>query len=399
MNFQWLVAVRFLRQGRFQSVLIGVGVAVGVAIIVFLTALINGLQVSLIEDTLGTQAHIVLKPRDERARSLVSETDRLLLTRVQQSPQRLTTLDQWQALLPVLARAPGVRSVSPLVSGPALAIQGAAERNVTLLGIDPVSYRQQIPVPDRLVVGAYQLGPDQVLIGLALAEELGLEIGGRLRLATGLRDRVVSVAGIFDLGLRELNLSVVYMHLRSAQTLLDLPGGVSRIQLQVRDIFAADTIASQLERTYSLEAESWMSTNGELLNGLRSQSLSSDIIRFFIGVSVAFGIASVLVVSVVQRSREIGILRATGTSRTQVIGIFLLQGGLLGLGGSLLGLLSAGGLVLVFTRLVPGLPFPIPLTVPLLVWTAVLATVTGLISAVVPALRAARLDPVEAIRG
>ena len=180
MNFQWLVAVRFLRQGRFQSVLIGVGVAVGVAIIVFLTALINGLQVSLIEDTLGTQAHIVLKPRDERARSLVSETDRLLLTRVQQSPQRLTTLDQWQALLPVLARAPGVRSVSPLVSGPALAIQGAAERNVTLLGIDPVSYRQQIPVPDRLVVGAYQLGPDQVLIGLALAEELGLEIGGRL---------------------------------------------------------------------------------------------------------------------------------------------------------------------------------------------------------------------------
>ncbi|WP_028672135.1 ABC transporter permease [Saccharospirillum impatiens] len=399
MRFQWLVAVRFLRQGRFQSVLIGVGVAVGVAIIVFLTALINGLQVSLIDDTLGTQAHIVLKPRDERARKLMTETDRQVLTRVQQSPQRLTTLDQWQSLLPALSRSAGVRSVSPLVSGPALAIQGSAERNITLLGIDPVSYSRQIPVRDRLVAGAYELGPDQVLIGVALADELGLDIGGRLRLATGQRDRVVSVAGIFDLGLRELNLGVVYMHLRSAQTLLDLPGGVSRIQLQVRDIFAADIIANQLERTYSLESESWMSTNGELLNGLRSQSLSSDIIRFFIGVSVAFGIASVLVVSVVQRSREIGILRATGTSRRQVIGIFLLQGGLLGLGGSLFGLLSAGGLVLVFTRLVPGLPFPIPLTVPLLVWTAVLATVTGLISAVVPALRAARLDPVEAIRG
>lgn len=399
MNFQWLVAVRFLRQGRFQSVLISVGVAVGVAIIVFLTALINGLQISLIEDTLGTQAHIVLKPRDERARALAVQAESQVLTRVQRSPQRQATLDQWQALLPLLARESGVRSVSPLVVGPALAIQGAAERNVMLYGIDPASYRQQIPVPDRLVAGAYQLGPDQVLIGVALAEELGLVVGARLRLATGRRDRVLSVAGIFDVGLRELNLGTVYLHLRSAQTLLDLPGGASRIQLQVRDIFAAETIANKLEQQHALDVESWMTANSELLQGLRSQSLSSDIIRFFIAVSVAFGIASVLVVSVVQRSREIGILRATGTSRRQLLGIFLWQGGLLGLGGSLLGLLSAGGLVLVFTRLLPGLPFPIPLTLPLLASTAALATGTGLIAAVVPALRAARLDPVEAIRG
>jgi lipoprotein-releasing system permease protein len=399
MNFQWLVAVRFLRQGRFQSVLIGVGVAMGVAIIVFLTALINGLQISLIEDTLGTQAHIVLKPRAEQARRLTSEAEGRSLTLVQQSPQRLTTIDQWQRLLPVLARTPGVRAVSPLVSGPALAIQGAAERNVTVTGIDPVSYRRQIPVQDKLVAGAYQLGPDQVLVGLDLANELGLDIGGRLRLATGRRDRVVSVSGIFDLGLRDLNLSMVYMHLRSTQTLLDLPGGVSRIQLQVKDIFSAEAIANNLKRQHALQAESWMSTNGELLNGLRSQSLSSDIIRFFIAVSVAFGIASVLVVSVVQRSREIGILRATGTSRRQVIGIFLWQGGLLGLGGSLLGLLSAAALVLLFTHLVPALPFPIPLTAPLMISTAALATGTGLIAAVLPAMRAARLDPVEAIRG
>jgi len=254
-------------------------------------------------------------------------------------------------------------------------------------------------VQDKLVAGAYQLGPDQVLVGLDLANELGLDIGGRLRLATGRRDRVVSVSGIFDLGLRDLNLSMVYMHLRSTQTLLDLPGGVSRIQLQVKDIFSAEAIANNLKRQHALQAESWMSTNGELLNGLRSQSLSSDIIRFFIAVSVAFGIASVLVVSVVQRSREIGILRATGTSRRQVIGIFLWQGGLLGLGGSLLGLLSAAALVLLFTHLVPALPFPIPLTAPLMISTAALATGTGLIAAVLPAMRAARLDPVEAIRG
>lgn len=95
----------------------------------------------------------------------------------------------------------------------------------------------------------------------------------------------------------------------------------------MRDIFAAETIASHLEQQHALDAESWMTANSELLQGLRSQSLSSDIIRFFIAVSVAFGIASVLVVSVVQRSREIGILRATGTSRRQVMGIFLWQGG------------------------------------------------------------------------
>ncbi|WP_394171187.1 ABC transporter permease [Saccharospirillum alexandrii] len=399
MNFQWLVAVRFLRQGRFQSILIGVGVAVGVAIIVFLTALIDGLQVGLIDNTQGTQAHITLTPSDEQARTLSADADGLYLTRLQRSPQRLATIDQWQALLPVLASQPGVRSVSPLVSGPALAIQGAAERNVTVFGIEPASYRRQIPVADKLVAGVYQLGPDQVLIGQALAEELGLDVGGRLRLATGRRDRVLSVAGIFDLGLRGLNLSTVYMHLRSAQTLLDLPGGVSRIQLQVQEIFSAETIALELERQHALQAESWMAANGELLTGLRSQSLTSSIIRFFIAVSVALGIASVLVVSVVQRSPEIGILRATGTSRRQVIGIFLWQGGLLGFGGSMLGLLSAVGMVLLFTHLLQVLPFPIPLTASLLISTAALATGTGLVAAVVPALRAARLDPVEAIRG
>jgi lipoprotein-releasing system permease protein len=112
---------------------------------------------------------------------------------------------------------------------------------------------------------------------------------------------------------------------------------------------------------------------------------------------VALGIASVLSVSVVQRTREIGILRALGTRQSQMLRVFLIQGALFGLGGSLLGGAAGYGLVSAFNTFGPGL-FYIPLNPWLLVAATVLATVTGILSAVVPARRAASLDPVEAIR-
>ena len=129
--------------------------------------------------------------------------------------------------------------------------------------------------------------------------------------------------------------------------------------------------------------------------------MSNTSIRFFVGLSVAFGIASVLVVSVMQKSREIGILRAMGVSRTQVLRVFLLQGGLLGLGGAVVG--SVLGLMALATwqklqRAADGSPmFEMVMSPALLGWTLALATLTGLLAAFMPALRAARLDPVVAI--
>jgi lipoprotein-releasing system permease protein len=171
----------------------------------------------------------------------------------------------------------------------------------------------------------------------------------------------------------------------------------------VTDPFAAETVAQVIQAVTGLEADSWIATNAVFFSALAAQSMSNTIIRFFVGLTAALGIASVLVVSVVQKSKEIGILRATGTSRWQVTRVFLLQGGLMGLIGSLLGA-GAGWAFLIAWRGIAknadGTPlFAIEFDPMLFVYAAVGATLIGTLAAVFPAQQAARLDPAVAIRG
>src|SRR5690606_28054154 len=209
------------------------------------------------------------------------------------------SLSNWQALRDLLDEQPGVRAVSPLATGPAIARRGQARASVALMGIDPERYQRIVPIARDLRAGRFTIEGDQVAIGTELARDLGLSVGDKLRLDGGQgRERVVRVAGIFELGVRELDARYVYLDLRQAQ-----------IHMTVDDIFAADRTAERLARLTGMQAESWMATNGQLLNALTSQSMTTQMIRVFVGLSVAFGIASVLAVSVVQRTREIGILR------------------------------------------------------------------------------------------
>ena len=180
-------------------------------------------------------------------------------------------------------------------------------------------------------------------------------------------------------------------------------GGVATLDLSVKDIYAADNIADHIQSSNDVIADSWIRTNAQFFTAIHAQNLTNMLIRLFVGLSVAFGIAAVLVVSVIQRSRDIGILRAMGTSRGQIMRLFLIQGGLLGFFGSLVGS-AIGGFALIYwhatARQADGSElFPLIVDYQLFVWTAVLATFTGLLAAMAPALRAAKLDPVVAIRG
>ncbi len=398
MWIEWTIATRFLREGKAQSMLILVGIGVGVAVIVFLTALITGLQGNIVNRTLGTQAHIKVMPTEEANHILAPAVGSVQLVLENKRAQRLRSINNWQQVRDVLDTLPQVTAVSPVISGPAFARRGEALASVALVGIDATRYQRIIPIQDDVIAGVFRIGAGDTVIGKQLAEDLGLRVGDKLRLDGGQgRDSVVNVAGIFELGVRELDARYVYLDMKQAQSLLNLPGAATIIDVTVDDIFAAQVVAARIARLTGLKAESWMETNGQLMNALRSQSLSTQMISLFVALSVALGIASVLSVSVVQRTREIGILRAMGTTRTQMLRVFLVQGALFGLAGSLLGGLSGYGLVGAFNTFGPKL-FYIPVNPWLLVAASVLATVTGILSAAVPARRAAGLDPVEAIR-
>lgn len=392
------IAMSFLREGRAQSLMITVGVAVGVAVIIFITALVQGLQSNLIENTLGTQAHIRLLSPDEVNRVIPPKAGTVQLVQEDKRPQRLRSINNWQQVTTTLDQLPLLTAVSPTVSGPAFVRRGDALESVALVGTDLERYQKIIPLEDYLISGELRVGADDVLIGSELAKNLGVQVGSKLRIETGQQNNaVVNIVGIFDLGVRELDARYVYLDLKQAQSLLSLPGGVTVIDLTVKDIFAAEDIAAQVGRLTSLQAESWIETNSQLMNALSAQSLSTNMIIVFVAISVAFGIASVLSVSVVQRTREIGILRATGATRQQILRIFLIQGAVFGLLGSMLGSVASYALVWVFNTFGPGL-FYIPVSANLIMLAMLLATLTGILAAAIPSRRAAALDPVVAIR-
>ena len=192
------------------------------------------------------------------------------------------------------------------------------------------------------------------------------------------------------------------MALRTAQDLLNLPGGVSAIDVTVDDIWEAEAVAQAIAARVQLQADSWIKTNHQFFLALNAQTVSNVVLRISVGFSVALGIASVLVVSVVQKTREIGILRAMGASRRQVMNVFLIQGGVLGLAGSFAGSALAASFLYLWQATLKnpdGTPlFLLRFDPALVAWAAGIATLTGLAAAVTPARRAAMLDPVVAIR-
>ncbi len=402
--FEWVLATRFLREGLLQTLFIVAGVALGVSVIVFMSALLTGLQASIFSTLLDYQAQIVIKSPDEAPRSLRQEPGTEFAATVQPGAQRERSLDQWQKVRDTTQSTPGVVVVTPVIEGAAFIVRGDANIGVGVRGIEPESYLRLIALKEKIIAGDANLSSTDVLIGSDLAKDLGLSVGDKLNLKAALGVSIVLfVSGIFDFGNRGQNSGAVYVALRTAQSLLGLPGGVTSLWVKVAVPFEAETTAQQIAAQPGIKVESWIETNAEFFKALSGQTMSFFVIRLFVGLTAALGIASVLVVSVVQKSKEIGILRATGTTRGQILGVFLLQGAILGLLGSLFGSFM-GWLFLVawrgFAVNDDGVPFFVLEAGPsLYLYVAAGATLVGTLSALFPAQRAARLDPAVAIRG
>ena len=271
--FESVVAFRFMREGLTQTLLIIFGVALGGGVIVFMSALLGGMQANIVRRTLNFQAPIQILAPDQVARPLRAGEAAAVAMQIQPRSQQLRSIDQWQKVRVDVLRLPDVTGVTPVVTGPGFAQRGEATKAVSIIGIEPESYFNVIALPEKIAAGRYDVGPIDIIIGTELAKDLGTIVGDKLALTTANGTAsTLTVIGIFDFGNKGVNERNVYVVLRTAQNLLDLAGGATSLDVKVRDPFAAETIAQAVRENSDLHVDSWISTNAQFF----SRDVGSD---------------------------------------------------------------------------------------------------------------------------
>lgn len=413
-RFSRSVALRNLAFSRGQSALTVGVVAISVTLIIFLGALIGGLQRRLISSVTGSIAHVVVRQaeRDPVAAWDLPRApgDPVAVGEAVKLQQRRLKIEDWAVWVPRLRDYdPGVVAVSPVVEGQGILARGEKRLSVSVTGVYPEMHNKVVEIQEKLVEGRFHgLNGGEVAIGYKLAEDFALRLGDKVRI-TSSEGNVgdYAVAGIFDTGFAAVDGRTVFVTLRDAQSLFQLGTAVTSIGLKLRAIFEADDLAARLQTQVPYEANSWMRDNQTLLSGLRAQSQSSNLIVAFTVVASGFGIASILIMAVVSKLREIGIYKAIGATRRQILATFALQGTLLALLGSLVGTLMGVGLsfLLMQARMTASTTgrtievFPMMLTGGLVATAVAVATGVGFVASLYPAWRAARVNPIDVIRG
>jgi len=250
-------------------------------------------------------------------------------------------------------------------------------------------------------------GEEEVMVGKAMGENLELQTGDTLEVFDfdGNRSEVV-VSGFFDLKVASINESWVVSTLDTAQGVFERENTITALEMQIEDVFEADTFAADISTLLDdsqLEVSNWKEENEELLSGLQGQDVSSIMIQIFVVVAVVLGIASVLAISVIQRSKQIGILKAMGVNNRASSLIFLFQGLILGVIGGLLGIALGLGLSYAFMEFATGPEgepiVEIALNYRFLAFSFLIAVAASTIAALIPARRSSKLEPIEVIRG
>ena len=415
-RLSWSVAWRGLVRSKRLTALTLVVLSVSVILVIFLTALIDGLERDLVEETTGAIAHVLIEPREREPLALwnreqpAAPDDGLLYlgerTTLTSQKGAIDNWPRWTRLVDQFS--PEIQGVSPAAEGQGFVIRGEKREAVRLYGIEPRRYDRLVPIQKNLVEGRfYELGPGEIAIGYKLAETMGVDTGDRLQVTTSARTgRSMRIVGLFDTGFGGVDNAAVFMRLGDGQSLFGLGSSVNAIGVEVQNVFQADRVAVQLQRQVPYAVTSWIADNERLLRALEGQGRSSDLIIFFTAVAAAFAIASILIVLVTNKLPEIGILKAMGATRRQIRTVFALQGALLSLVGGILGA-SVGALTVKLLSKIEGPPtasgrteplFPFELSPELVAGTVVGAVLIGFVASLVPALRASDVDPIEVIQ-
>lgn len=375
MKFAFSVAKRFLGYNKGQTIMIMVGIAIGVSVQIFIGLLITGLQESLIDKTVGSTPHITISQEDE------------------------------MSFYDFEINNDAFTAVAYQAEGPAFAISEDNDASILLRGLSSDGDKIY-KLTEKLVEGEMPLSKNEVIVGLGLKDKLNINLNEILTLRTISNQSVeVKVVGIVDLKVDSINNSWILSTLPTAQSLFEIDDEITSIAIQVENVFEADSLAEEVKSglpVTDLKVVNWKEQNEDLLSGLNGQSISSIMIQVFVLVSVVLGIASVLAITVLQKSKQIGILKAMGIPDNTASLIFLFQGLILGFYGAILGVLFGLGLILSFTTFALNPDgtalIPINFDIPFILFSGSIAILSALIASFIPAARSKKLSPIEVIR-
>lgn len=376
------IALRFLRSSRTQTVLIMVGLAVGVAVQIFVGMLLQNLQAGLVDTVVGTSSHVTVLPGEDEI-----------------------FISEWEAIVRDMEAIEGIQRVAVTADSSALLQDGGETRSIQVRGFQFEKADRMYNIRTSIYEGGMPASDNQVLVGLQLQEDLGLRTGDIVTLITADRETFnFSVSGFFDLGNDALNERWVMMDLGASQAMFGMGNNVTSVESQVREVFQADTIAKKVAKLPSvagLTVINWIDSNEDLFSALSSQGASSIMIQTFVLMSVVIGIASILSITVLQKSRQIGILKAMGIKDRASSVIFLSQGLFLGLGGAIIGMVLGTVLFLGFLQGISASGDTIissDLNYTFILASGLIATLAALGASLLPAAKSRRLDPIEVIR-
>jgi lipoprotein-releasing system permease protein len=372
------IAWRFLQSSPVQSGLITAGIAVGIATQIFVGSIIVSLQTSLLETTIGSAAHVTIKA--------IKESDPV---RFSPEMQKLVYNDP--------RVKPG--TVAPVRSISALFSTAADSTSLGLIGGNLKELDGIYKLSKRMVAGKASLGNGEILLGKDFADKFGVSVGDTISMKfQNNQSGSFTVAGIFDLGNAQFNLRNAFVAGAVPQNVLGWGNDqYTAIQMQLKQPYDSVQVAQQwAQQLPGVSVLEWQSQNKELLVGLQSQSMSSYMIQGFVLVAVALGIASTLAIAAVQKTRQIGILKAMGLADQPAGQIFLWQAAILGTIGSAGGVLASFGLLALF-QLAPT-NFTITMQPSFIAFSALIGITVALLSAIIPIRRTSRLDPIEVIQ-
>jgi lipoprotein-releasing system permease protein len=324
--------------------------------------------------------------------------ERLVAT--QSANERRAQIKQWRTVESVIDTLPGVTGVSYNILGTGLVTRGEQSLPVSLKGVEPARLAAIAPIDENIVEGEARLGLNDVLIGRKLARDLGISIGQPIFLTSSQgRERSLTVRGLYATGVDSLDARLAYVNLDTARVLFDLPEGLTEIEIKLADIYAARAVARQLADSTGLEVTAWMDKNQRLREALEGQGSSGSIIKMFTLITIVVGVASALLLTTFRRRPEIGIMRSFGISQRFVLSVFMLQGALIGVIGSLVGCFLGWSFSTLLASIgaESGRRLPVDPSLGQYDVALLLAAAASIAAALWPARAASRIDPVEAI--